>query len=221
MELIRSMLTREGFEKLLATLDSDPARAGEQYERLRGKLVRFFEWHQATAAEDMADEVFDRVGRRLAEGEVIRAADPASYFFGVARNMLHEHWDARKREQRVLREVSTGRSASAEAAEGSDETQEARDCLQRCLKGLTAERRHLIVAYYRGEGGVKIRARQRLAESLQLAPGVLRLRAFRIRETLERCVRACLQSRGSGPGPGIDRNESGLGPTPSVQRGSR
>jgi DNA-directed RNA polymerase specialized sigma24 family protein len=216
------MLTREGFEKLLGALDSDPARAGELYERLRGKLVRFFEWHQARAAEDLADDVFDRVGRRLAEGEAIRAKDPASYFFGFARNVLHEYWDAVKREQRVLREVATGQSAFGEAIdEDPAEPEDSRVCLQKCLKELTAERRHLIVTYYRGERSVKIRTRQRLAETLQLAPSVLRLRAFRIRESLERCVRSCLEARSGGPRPVIDRNESRSGATPSVQRGSR
>lgn len=213
-------LTREGFEKLLATLDPDPGRAGERYELIRRKLVRFFEWHQCGPADDKADEVFDRVGRRLQEGEVIRAADPASYFYGVARNVLHEHWDALKREQRALQAAGAIPESAEGFAEQPSDSENAHECLQSCLSKLSSERRRLILGYYQGEKETKILGRQGLADRLQIPPNALRLRAFRIRETLERCVRTCLETRRAAGDPARGRNESRTFPTRSVERGS-
>jgi DNA-directed RNA polymerase specialized sigma24 family protein len=213
-------LTREGFERLLAVLDPDPTRAGERYELLRRKLIRFFEWHRCGPAEDQADQVFDRVGRRLEEGEVIRAANPSSYFYGVARNVLHEYWDQQQREQRNALAGTTSGPPEGPTEAGSD-AEDALDCLERCLGKLSPERRSLIVRYYLGEKGSKIRARRGLADQLQLAPNALRLRAFRIRESLERCVRHCLEAHRSQSGSSApDRNKSPRFSTRLVERKS-
>jgi DNA-directed RNA polymerase specialized sigma24 family protein len=208
-------LTREGFERLLGLLDADPARAGERYELLRRKLVRFFEWHHGGSAEDQADLVLDRVGRRLAEGEVIRADDPSGYFFGVARNVLHEHWERQKRERRALVSLHADAGQPVRSEPSAPETEEdrAHGCLQLCLERLTPERRRLIVEYYQGEKSRKIRGRQVIAESLRIAPSALRLRAFRIRGQLERCVRECLARR--------ERNGIESLPIHAVKRGER
>ena len=213
-------LTREGFERLLAVLDPDPTRAGERYELLRRKLIRFFEWHRCGPAEDQTDQVFDRVGRRLQEGEVIRAENPSSYFYGVARNVLREYWDAQQRERRIALAGATS-SPPEGSAEAGNAAEDAHDCLERCLGKLSPERRRLIVHYYLGEKGSKIRARRGLADQLQLAPNALRLRAFRIREGLERCVRHCLEARRAQSGSAEpDRNKSTGFPTRLVERES-
>ena len=64
--------TEEGFAKFLACLDPDPARAGEKYEALREALVKFLDWRGAHFPEELVDETFNRVTRKLEEGETIR-----------------------------------------------------------------------------------------------------------------------------------------------------
>jgi len=91
-------LDGQSFDRLLGLLDSDRDRAGERYELIRTQLVRIFEWRGCPYPESLADETIDRVGRRLEQGEQIRAADPALYFYGVARNVLKEYWTERRRE---------------------------------------------------------------------------------------------------------------------------
>src|SRR5262249_38711382 len=86
------------FERLLAVLDSDREKAGERYELLRLRLTRFFEWRRAGAPADLVDRTIERVTRKLAEGEGIREEDPSAYFYGVARNILREHWAENRRE---------------------------------------------------------------------------------------------------------------------------
>jgi DNA-directed RNA polymerase specialized sigma24 family protein len=225
--LVRDALTATGFEKLLGLLDPDSARAGAKYELLRRKLVRFFEWHGAVAAEDRSDEVFDRVGRRLEEGEVVRSADPASYFYGVARNVLYEHLAERRREGGALPDSLAAPEPVPDSRYARTRSDEAHECLRRCLETVAPERRRLILGYYQGEKGLKIRRRQTLADELGIPLNALRLRALRIRESLERCVRACLETTGAprlgprgrreGRGRG-ERNGSGRFPIRSVER---
>jgi hypothetical protein len=46
------------------------------------RFIRGARW-----ADELTDETIDRVARRLAGGETIRAADIGRYFLGVARNV--------------------------------------------------------------------------------------------------------------------------------------
>jgi len=61
-----SPLPRPAFEKLLRCFHSDRAEADKAYLRLRDKLVSYFEFSRCRPAEDLADEVLTRVGRRNA-----------------------------------------------------------------------------------------------------------------------------------------------------------
>ena len=79
------MLTQEAFDQLLAALDADRERAGHQYEIVRRKLLKFFEFHGSDAPEEHADETINRVARKLAEGE--RVENFNGYCLGVARRV--------------------------------------------------------------------------------------------------------------------------------------
>src|SRR5712692_5673287 len=155
---------RDAFERLLAILDTDREHAAEAYETLRQKLVRFFEWRGADGPEDLADRVVDRVSRKIAEGKVIRERNPSGFFYGVARNILREHWDERKKEHRALRALSP-----ADTPDLPDALLERRlRCLERCLETLSDGNRELIIRYYEGERRSKIENRKDLAGSLGL-----------------------------------------------------
>ena len=77
-------LTPEGLAGLLSRLHPDPAEAAVLYEQIRRRLIRMFAWRGCGQAEDLADETFDRVARRLLEGATIDTPDPYRYFCGVA-----------------------------------------------------------------------------------------------------------------------------------------
>ena len=180
------------FERLLAALDPDREKAGECYERLRLKLVRFFEWRGAAVPEDLADRTIERVTRKLEEGETIREPDPSGYFHGVARNILREHWAERTRE-RAARRLAAVSGPSDRGDEGVAETAERRlGCLERCLASLQPRSRDLILGYYDGERRGRIENRQVLADRLGIPLNALRIRACRVRAGLEECVRRCV-----------------------------
>jgi DNA-directed RNA polymerase specialized sigma24 family protein len=78
------------------------------------------------------------------------------------------------------------------------------ECLDRCLGELPPETRELVLRYYQGGGGDRMKARATLAADLGVSPGVLRLRLHRIRARLHVCVRKCLARRemsGAGAPP--------------------
>ncbi len=76
-----SDLTAAQFDALLRRLDADRNRAGEKYEEVRWKLVRFFQWNSCLAAEELVDETLNRVAERLAErGDEI--PDVAAFAWG-------------------------------------------------------------------------------------------------------------------------------------------
>jgi DNA-directed RNA polymerase specialized sigma24 family protein len=187
----------QAFEKLLLLLDSDREKAGARYEAIRSRLLRIFEWRGCRSPEALADETMDRVGRRLEEGEIIRAEDPALYFYGVARNVLKEYWTEQQKETRARQAGFLVRDAPVEDLQDA-EVNERLECLDRCLAKLPRESLELITRYYRSEKGDKIADRMKLARALGVAPGTLRIRAHRIRRALEVCVNECMRGRTDG-----------------------
>ncbi|MEZ5307273.1 MAG: sigma-70 family RNA polymerase sigma factor [Pyrinomonadaceae bacterium] len=160
---------------------SDPA---EVYEDIRQRLIRFFFSKGCWEAEDLADETFERV-RKQVEGLVqTYEGNPKLYFYGVARNVFRE--STRKPKPVELPE----QIAHKEAAEES-EAEKHDQCLESCLGKLDQEDRRFILSYYEGEKSKKIENRQRLMERFDISPQALRVRAFRLRARLQRCVFKC------------------------------
>jgi DNA-directed RNA polymerase specialized sigma24 family protein len=195
----RGSLDGDGFERLLALLGPDRERAGEEYEAIRSKLVKFFQWRGWSSADELADETIDRVCRRLGQGEQIRGRDPFLYFHGVAKNVLREAWQgdrqqkARQQTMGVL--APAGEEPSADAGEADEEVEfEKRlDCLQRCLEQLEPGEGELIRRYYRGQGSDRIENRRRMAGELGIPLNALRIRIHRIRTRLAGCVKDALR----------------------------
>jgi DNA-directed RNA polymerase specialized sigma24 family protein len=181
-------LTAETFDILLAQLDPDRERAGELYETIRRKLVRLFEWRGCVSPEDLADETFNRVARRLSEGVELRSNDPYGYFCGVAHLLYKE---VLRRAAREHRAIESGAWPSPSMTD-DDETADPRlERLRRCLQRLPPDQRDLVLRYYQGnndQGEHNIRVRQALASDLGVPMNALRIRVHRARRKLESCV---------------------------------
>ena len=204
------MASGPAFEALLLALHAERDRAAERYEEVRARLQRFFRWRGARWPDELTDETIDRVGRKVAAGEVIRVPDVGRYFLGVARNVLRESWE-RERQRGHAHDVPVPPDLAAESAAAAEQVLEARlDCLDRCLAELPAETRELVLRYYRGQGGSKIVDRRALAVQLGVTQGTLRIRLHRLRLRLEACVRKCMgpeTSRAAGPPSSEDGHE--------------
>lgn len=177
--------------------------APERYEALRARLIRFFRWERCAESEEMADEVLNRVARRLVEGEAVLHLD--AYVSGVGRMVLRESATRDRRRERAL-----GRMPDPAPEEPDTAAQE---CLERHLASLPSSDRALILSYYTGERSARIENRKRLAAQLGVNVNALRNRALRLRARLEAQVRACLESRDGS------RDGTRGGPTSTRERG--
>jgi hypothetical protein len=132
------------------------------------------------------------VARKLEELGAIESETPAKYCYVTARFVFLEDLRARARNQKLRVEIQLG---TAEDDRGSDEIKERRmDCLRQCAAKLDRDSRDLIFRYYIGEEKVKIDNRRALARALAITTNALTIRACRIREKLELCVRECVRS---------------------------
>lgn len=191
MALSASGLTREGFERLLARLHPERDRAGEQYELLRAKLLKFFQYRGCASCEQAADETLNRVARRLEDGETIRAEDAGTYVMGVARNVLREYWARPEAAWRGLDDVAPQDLAVPAPPPADVAGERMWACFDSCLGGLDPGQRELVLEYYEWGRRQRIGSRKDLCRRLGLTLNAVRIRAHRIRASLERCVRRC------------------------------
>ena len=190
---MEARLTSESFAKLLDRLDADRERAGEKYEDLRRVLIRFFEWRGAPFPEEHADETFNRVARKLAEGTEIN--NLGGYCYEVARLVCLESFKGHDGKRAPLEAVGADAFAAADTSAEAAEKEMRLVCLDECLRGLTVESRELIVEYYRDERSGRIDHRKALAERLGLRRDALANRAQRVRDKLEHCVSNCVRKK--------------------------
>lgn len=183
-------LTREAFDGLLEALGPDREAAADRYLTIRRNLVRFFEWRGCATPDEYADETINRCARKLADGEEIR--DVPTYAIGVARMLFREMGRERAREPRPLDLAPEPRSSPQEPVIDQDRRFE---CLKRCMEQLTAESRDLLLHYYQGDKGDKIRNRKGLSQMFGIPANTLRMRALRLRERLYLCCTDCLERR--------------------------
>jgi DNA-directed RNA polymerase specialized sigma24 family protein len=188
------ILTPDAFERLLDQLDTSRERAGEKYEKIRLKLMKFFEWRGCLPAEEYADKAMDRVARKIYEGEDIRASDPYSYFHGVARFILMEKWREPDKDMETLEnlpprlEPAENPFAAKEQIDEQERLAQRLEGLSHCLESLPPESRELMLRYHQGEKSARIKNRQAMSERLKIPLNALRIRAHRIRAGLETCV---------------------------------
>src|ERR1044072_6927858 len=187
----RRTLTEESFESLLSWLAPERESAGRQYEDIRQALVKIFTWNGIPEAEDMADETINRVTQKVQELRDTYQGDPALYFYGVAKKLILEY---RRGGTGAQIPRSTVESLSSPPTDDSTERDRELDCLEKCLEMLPDATRELILRYYSQRKWAKVESRKKLAETLGLDANALRVRVYRIRATLELCVRECLES---------------------------
>ena len=180
------VLTQAAFDCFLATLDRDRDKAGEKYEYIRLKLLKYFQWCGSEVPDIDADETINRVTRRIYEGQDVY--NLTGYIYGVAK-LVHAESLKRRNRMRVLDEGPLTELSSIGVDVGLANYQE---CLEHCLGCLSGEDREVITEYYRYKKTAKIDCRKRLAARLGMSLNTLRVKMHRQRVNLEACVEKCL-----------------------------
>lgn len=180
-------LTEAAFDKFLSWLHPDREEAGKKYEAIRRHLIVILNCRGCAEAEELADETINRVIRRAQQMADTYQGEPAPYFITVAHNLYLEYVAKRR----------TWGELSAELPQPPDPDPEAEreyECLERCVAGLTPANREMVLQYYQENKQAKIDHRKKLAEAMGIAVNALRIRAYRIRASLEQCMDKCLAS---------------------------
>jgi RNA polymerase sigma factor (sigma-70 family) len=175
------------FRRLLEWLDEGADSHGAKYLEMRRRLVAYFVRKNCTSVDDLADETLTRVARRLEEEGSI-PDPPAHYCYVVAKFVFLEYQRRGSRDQIGL-DDRLACALQTEAHPDREIRQKLLDRLDQCLAKLAADHRTLILEYYCGEAREKIAHRRALANSLGLTMNALSIRASRIRERLEACVK--------------------------------
>jgi RNA polymerase sigma factor (sigma-70 family) len=186
-----SEVPTESFEEILAWLNPDREIAAAMYVQLRHDLAKIFRFRGRSDPEGLTDEVFDRVAKKVHEVRPNYVGDPRLYFHAVANNLVKEDL------KRVKTHVSLEEPALWEptTTENEGDAEDLEDCLQSCLQKLTPENRKLIVDYYAKEKQAKIDQRNQLAQQFGISVETLRVKAYRIRVSLQGCIERCLKTK--------------------------
>lgn len=179
-------LTGEALDKLLAAFSQDRDEAARQYETLRVKLIKYFEWRRVPLAEERVDETFNRIARRIDEGQQVDNVD--AYAFRVAylislEAMKEPHYE----------ELDPDKAPLITDRFVDEEKERRQSCFDLCLGHLSSQKRELLLDFYEEERRAKIENRKKLADQLKLTANALRIRVHRIRKELEECIMNCLR----------------------------
>lgn len=177
-------MNQDDWDRFLAWLHPDRDKAARKYEEIRRRLIKMLESRGCTEAEDLTDDTFDRVARKVPEIAKTYVGDPALYCHGVARNVLYE-W---------IRRPKPPMPPPVPPPDDSLEKELRDACLEECMKELPPDDQRVAREYYTGDGRAKIERRQKLAEELG-GSNALRIRMYRIRATLHPCICKCLKKK--------------------------
>lgn len=184
------------FDVLLTWLNPNREEAWEKYRGIHETLIKIFTWRKCRNAEDLVHEVINRVEQKM-PGLVGRYnGDPARYFYGVAKRVIHEY----HREETRFSELQEDDVAADCAPMVSDderiEIDQRQECLRYCLERLSENDRSIVLSYYQYDEKSKLAHRKQLANERGVTMNALWIRVSRIRSSLGVCIRECLNHKG-------------------------
>jgi len=189
-------LTDHTFQGLLNWLDQGVNSDGQKYLEMRSRMVAYFDRKNLRNFEELADETLNRVARRLEEEGAIESDTPSKYCYVVARFVLMEQLRQTQKEKVMVEDISRRPPSQSVAEHLTDQERELKEkmlnCLENCTLQMDAVNQKIINGYYVGKERLKIENRRALAASLGITMNALSIRACRLRDKLEVCVRRCL-----------------------------
>jgi len=191
-------MTAGAWDGFIRWLDDGSDSEGRSYLEMRRRLAAYFDRKNCRNPDELADDTLDRVARRLEEETTIETETPAKYCYTVARFVFMESLRSKEAKSDSIDQMSGTDELKATAGSEDDERDEKEkmlSCLDKCSTELDTKNRDLIFGYYVGNEGVKIENRRSMAAGLGITVNALSIRAFRIRDKLEACVRLCCDGK--------------------------
>jgi DNA-directed RNA polymerase specialized sigma24 family protein len=178
---VKTEITQESFARFLGWLSPDSERTGEEYERLRFRLHRFFSLRGCSYADELADETINRVILKSAAEEI---ENKLAYCLGVARNVYRESL-RKERAHLDIDEVDIAVNVPVQPSFSNE-------CLDKCLEKLPSDSRTLLLDYFSETKQKKIELHQRISAKLKTTQTALRMRVMRSKQKLKNCVEECM-----------------------------
>src|SRR5262249_7458722 len=184
------------FHHLLVYLDDGVNSEGQNYLKMRERLVAYFDRKNCGMPDELADETLNRVARRLEEDGSIQSETAAREWYTVGGFVFQEYLRKSDRATQAHEEIwRESRAVTNQPNEAGEVKEQMLSCLERCTDKLEQVNRGIILQYYIGKERIKIENRRALAAKLGITPNALSIRACRIREKLEACVKECVSTR--------------------------
>lgn len=186
--------TPAAFRHFLQWLDEGLDSGGERYLEMRRRLVAYFDRKNCQNPDELADETLNRVMRRLEEEGSISDTAPARYCYIVAKYVFLEELRRPRNSEADMDRLFSLPAPSHGIWDGGGEAEHREELLNRlesCLRKLDPQERELILEYYQEDQRAKIERRRNLALKLGLTMNAVSIRACRIRNRLELCLRNC------------------------------
>ncbi len=185
-------LSKIDFEIFLKTLDQNQEKAAEKYITLRERLEKFFEWRNCENVEELTDIVFDRITKKIIEGEKIKNVE--AFSVSVAKFVLMEN----RREALRTTEIDENLLKYNESNKSNEDDELHRirlKCLDKCMSKLSADKQKLLIGYFNTDEKTMISVRKSLAEKMDITLNSLRIRVSRLKSKLEKCTKECSQKK--------------------------
>ena len=185
-----SSLTQDSLDRFLHWLHPERDQAGQTYEKVRQRLIVFFNCRGCLDTEELADRTINRVISQIDELVATYKGDPTRYFHGVARYI---HLEYLKEKGKSGNDPVSDAWPDSSRPEEQAEREQIAGCLEECLETLSDRRRELFVRYYQIEGQAKVDHRLTLAKELGYSLTALRLQIHRLCKEMRSCITSCQQ----------------------------
>jgi hypothetical protein len=169
-------LTPKAFAKFLSWLAPDWEEAGRKYEQIRAKMLRFFARRGCHIPEELFDRTIDRICGKIEVEAIVSIGDVLAFCYAVGRFVALEYW-------REMKSAPLPENVVLPEIKECENDEHKFEWLERRLNGLSPRDRHLITAYYQGEGRERIRKRKALASEVG-GVNALRIKLCRVRARL-------------------------------------
>lgn len=174
--------TEEEFNKLLLWFHPDRDTAADLLAKTQTRLIQIFTSRRCYDAEEMMDEVINRVAVRI--NTVVNKFPNAAHCCLAFVDNVYREWLRDEKLKNSAREPPKPRPT--EVLEQEDQ------CLAKCLKTLEKSDREIFERYFAGEGRARIDAREQLAKEKGFTANGLRIKAHRLRKRMRLCIEECL-----------------------------
>ena len=189
-------LTAEAFKDLLSSFDDDREKASLIYEDIRKRLVRQFQVNQSLIAEEQADEVFNRIARKISqENFILDRQNLYAYFHQTARYVLLEYQRQKRRKILGFDDLNPADEPAYSPVEAFEKAQEkvqtelGINALRECRKNFRADELKLLDNYNAATGKNKKHLHEQLAVSLGKTQNALKIIISRLRKKLIECAK--------------------------------